>query len=174
MDNENEVITQENDTETTENQTGETTPEIDVEALKKENATLQAQKEHWRKKAETKVETEVKVETPKDDLSTKELYALIEAKVPKEDVEFITQWAKFNKIGVVDALNQKEVKSILALKSEERTSAEVANTTGGRRVTTKDTGMDLVNKFNQGQLPAEEDIEKMINARFEARKNRNK
>ena len=174
MENEEETVVTQTDTETTENQEGETTPKVDVEALKKENATLQAQKEHWRKKAEEKVEkTETKVEVSKDDLSSKELYALIEAKVPKEDVEFITNWAKFNKFGVIDALNQKEVKSILALRAEERQSAEVANTAGGRRVSTKDTGTDLLEKFNKGQLPPEEDIEKMLNAKYEAKKKKN-
>lgn len=109
-------------------------------------------------------------EPKKEDLSVKELYTLVEAKVPKEDVPWVTDWARFNKIPLEEALQHDEVKAVLALKAEKRQSAEVSNTNAGRRVSTKDSGEELAKKMERGQFPAEDDIEKAITAKFDLKK----
>lgn len=120
-----------------------------------------------------KAEQEAKQNRPekKDDLSTEDLYALIEAKVPKEDMEEVKRAAKLLGKPIAEALNDTVVKTILSQRAEVRESALAADTGGSKRTTTKETGEDLLLKAKKGQFPTDDsDISKMISAKFEAKK----
>lgn len=100
-----------------------------------------------------------------------ELYALIEAKVPKEDVKDVREAAKILGVTVVEALNNQIVKNILSQKAEERNSAQVANIGVNKRSINKDTDERLIEDFKQGKVSdKDEDIERLVKAQLAQRK----
>lgn len=162
MPNEEEVITQEVDTETTENT--EEVEQVDVEALKKENETLKAQKEHWREKAE-KV-TEKKEEVKADlNLTPKDYLALTEHKVTSEDFDEVVRVAGILGKPVAEALQDGVLRTILKTRAEERATALATQTGGGNRGSKGTTPEVIVRKAINGELP-EEDIDKLTEARM--------
>lgn len=152
MENEQEIIDSSIDTETTEN-TVEEAPEIDVEALKKENETLKIQKEHWRKKA-NEPKAEVKVETaPSQELTFKDQLALSNAQIHEDDLDEVVEYAKFKKISVSEALKSNVIKASIEEKSQLRKSAEATNTKPVRRGAVAPTAADVLSKAMKGDLP---------------------
>ncbi len=170
--NEIEVIDSTIDTETTENEVvEETTEQEDAEALRKKIQTLEAQKEHWRKKAE-KVEApkvQVKSETG---LTAEDVLDLTGSGMThKEDIELARTWAKNSGKSLREILDDKIFKTALEVQREERKSADTTQTKGGVRAVSKLTGEDLLKKAKKGDYPeSEEDIDRMLDAKFEARK----
>jgi hypothetical protein len=171
MPNEEEVITQENDTDTTENdEQGHQNPENesreDVEELKKKLATIEAQKDHWRKKAQEKKED--KKETVKEvSVTFKDSYALMQAGVHEEDIDEVVEYATFKKISVSEALKSDVVKTILSNKSEFRKTAEITNAGSARRGATKLSDEALLSKLKDGNVPTpgSEEAERVFWAR---------
>lgn len=182
--NDKEIVTQENDTETTENEqdivddsTNEDSTqendsqEVDIEAIKKENeelkkknATLAAQKEHFKKKSN-------KSEAQKIDsnLSTSDILFLSKVELHEEDMPEVIEWAKFKKIDVKSAYNQ--LKPTLDIKNEQRKTANVTMTGKTQRGVSKITGEDLLAKAETtGEVPDDtEGLNKLFMAR-QARK----
>lgn len=167
MENEEEVIAQENDTETTENEEQELDekPEVDTEKeeLKKKLKTVEAQKDHWRKKATEGKET--KAEQP-NSLNPKDLYALMQAGVHEDDIDEVTEFANFKKISVAEALKHDVVKTIISNKKEFRKTAEVANATPSRKGVSKVTDDVLTSNLSKGIIPdSPEEAERLFWAR---------
>lgn len=162
--NENEVITQDVDTETTENIVE--VEEVDVEALKKEVETLKAQKEHWRNKAEKPEKKEsVSADT---NLSPKDFLALTEQKVTSEDFDEVMRVAGLLGKPVAEALNDSVLKTILKTRQEERATALATQTGGGNRGSRGATPEVLLQKAQTGEV-GEDDIEKLTQARMAQR-----
>lgn len=112
------------------------------------------------------VKTEVKKEAKSDNMSTKDLYALMEAKVPQDDVDDVVEYAKFKGISVADALKTSFVKTALSDKAEQRRIAEATNVGSTRRGSVKATGDVLISKAQKGELPeSEDDMIALIKAR---------
>jgi hypothetical protein len=170
--NDNEVITQENDTETTENNTEEVVvedvPEIEsLEDLKKRLATAEAQKEHWRKKA-TEVKTQVPT-SPKG-LNAGDIQAITNAKIQPEDMDRVEWFASANNISLRQALEHPEMKAILSLREEQRNTAIATNVENVRRGTVKVTDDTLLNNAAINKYPTTDDqIEQLIAAKFKRR-----
>lgn len=161
MENEAEVLDSTNETETTENEVETKVETVDVEALKKENETLKAQKEHWRKKAETKVEAPTQTEG----LSQKDVIYLAKADIHENDVDEVTKYAQ--KMGVSVKEAHEFYKPILNERNEERKTAQATQTKGGSRGSSKTSGDDLINQASIGKLPeSDEDINKLAEARM--------
>lgn len=173
MENENEFIDSTIDTETTENevvedQFEETTPEIDVEALKKEVQTLKAQKEHWKKKAEG-TKPEPKTEIPSSVLKDEDVLYMAKADIHSEDLSLIREHMKnYN----VDARAAHQfLKPILDIKAEERRTAQITQTKGGVRAVNKNTGEELLKRAEKGEFPENpDDLDKMLEVKYEKRK----
>lgn len=107
-------------------------------------------------------------EAPKvsGDLSTKDIYALMEAKVPEEDIEVVQKFAKLENISVGEALKSGIVKTILADKAEQRNTALAANVGTSKRGSGKVAPDILLAKARKGELPTSDaDIEALIQAR---------
>lgn len=105
-----------------------------------------------------------------DDLSAKDLYALMEAKVPQEDIDEVTKAAKVLNVPLAEALKSPIVKGILSTKAEERKTAEVTNTGGGRRAVSKNTDADLLARAERNEMPESDDeIKRLSEARLAAR-----
>lgn len=169
--NEQENLDSTNETETTENEEEESS--IDVEALKKENETLKAQKEHWRKKAEEKS----KVESPKETktetgLTAEDVLAFTgEGVTHKEDIELAKQWAKNSGKPVGEILSDETFKAVLEVKQEQRKTASATQTKGGAKGVGKVSEGELVKKLEKGEILPEEDLERAIDAKYEAKRN---
>lgn len=169
MENDQEIVTQENDTDLTvqEEVVEEATeqPQEDVEDLKKRLATAEAQKDHWRKKATEKKETVVeKAETGV--LSSADLLAVMNAKVHEDDMERVEKFAKMEGKSIREALKDPELKAILALREEQRNTANASNTANVRRGSTKVPDDVLVANARAGKLPEnDDDIARLIEAK---------
>lgn len=171
MINEDEIIDLDNDTEETVNDTVEIIEEeeVDVEALKKQNATLQAQKDHWKKKFDEKGETskeKPKAEVKDGNLSQTDLIAILKANVAEDDIEEIAEYAKLKRISISEALKTNVVKSILNDKEEQRNVARATNTGNVRRVGSKVADDVLLEKAQTGVFPdSDADLVRLIKAR---------
>lgn len=105
-----------------------------------------------------------------DDLSTKDLYVLIEAKVPPEDVSVVTEYAELKKISVADALKKPIVLALLKEKAEERETANATFTGRSRAAPAKVSNQDILNQARRGTLPeSDADIAKLAEAELEAK-----
>lgn len=174
MENEQEVIDSTIDTETTENDVVEETVEQeDTETLKKKIQTLEAQKDHWRKKAE-KVETpkaQVKSETG---LTAEDVLAFTsEGVTHREDIELAKTWAKNSGRSVGEVLSDDTFKSVLGIKQEQRKTASATQVKGGAKGFGKVSDSELVKKIEKGELLPEDELERGIDAKFEAKRNAN-
>ena len=69
-------------------------------------------------------------ETPS--LSSTDIYTLVEAKVPQEDVDEVVRASKFLGKSLADTLKDPMVVGLLKQRGEERASAEAASTTPAR------------------------------------------
>lgn len=148
--------------------------EADMTALKEKllkaeelakNQKIRAEKAEAEAK-KLKVVQPTEKETPKNELSLKDIRALQD--VHDEDVDEVVEFAKFKGISIAEAKKHPAVQSLLRTKEEERKSADAANTGGGRRATSKTTGADLHERaMTKNDIPEnEEDMKKMIEARF--------
>jgi hypothetical protein len=94
-------------------------------------------------------------QTPKDDLSFKDIRAL--ADVHDEDVEDVLEFAKFKGISVAEAKTHSVVKTLLQTKAEERATALAANTASNKRGSSVDSEDVLLRKVsNQEEMSDEE------------------
>lgn len=109
----------------------------------------------------------------KSDLSTKDLYTLLEAQVPRDDIDDVVDYAKYKNISVDEALKSSVVKATLKEKSEQRQTAQATNTGKGRKGSSQTSGKELYKEFlKSGKIPENEaDIEKLAEARLNARRN---
>jgi len=171
------------DLETADSQNGE--EEVDVEAIKKENAELKKTNQELyerEKKAkgfvrgtdgkwikpEPKEPKEEKTETKSDDgLSTRDTVAIMRNNVHEDDIEKVKKAAKVLGLEVADALKDDIVKGILKRSEEERTSANASHTGGGGKVTSKMTDESLLNEAMEGKPPVDDaGIDRFVKARL--------
>lgn len=119
-----------------------------------ENYKIRAEKAEKGTKEPKPAENRQEPAKTDSDLSAKDLYALIEAKVPQQDIEEVIEAAKVLRKPIADVLKHDVVKGILARRSEERETANAANTGGGRRITNKVTPEALLADLSKGKVPA--------------------
>lgn len=153
-----------------------------VESLKAKNAKLQEAYENQKKRAEkaegksenkdNKKVVDNKKTAKADDLTPKDLYSLMENKVPKEDVDDVVQYARFTKTSIDDALDSDFVKRLLADKAEKRATARATNIGYNRRGSGKVSEQALLQKASQsGELPEDDaDLDRLIAARLEQKR----
>lgn len=107
----------------------------------------------WVKKPKPVVETKPVVQTKEADLSTEDVYAAIQANVPKEDLKDVREAAKVLKLSFSDALEHQVVKTILERKASLRKTAEATNTSTARPGSKKVTDESLLEEASKGNLP---------------------
>ena len=112
-------------------------------------------------------------ETPKNrDLSTDDLYSLIEAKVAKEDISEVKEAAKVLGISITEALNRPLIKNMLKEKVEERTTAQATSSGGGKKSYKRDSDETILRNFEQGKVSDnDDDIMKLVEAEFNQKRN---
>ena len=170
MENEQEIIDSQTDTDTTENEEeldldlsddDSDNSDEDVESLKKKLQTLEAQKNHWKKKATEKeaepVKKEVKQipkkESKQDNLNPLDLYALMEAKVPKEDIEEVIKASKLLGKTISESLQDPIVQGILKSKEEYRRTADATATQSKRSGAKQISDDEIMRKASKGEVP---------------------
>lgn len=147
----------------------ETTPEVeteDIEALKQELAKKEELNKKLFERAK-KAEAEAKARkgevapaptTPeKQDavqLTPMDAILLSKANVTEqEDIEEVISYANFKKIPVSEALKNSTVKTILAEKAEQRSTAQATNTGAARRGSSKLSPEQILANASKGNLP---------------------
>lgn len=149
-----EIVTEETpsgeETETVE-ELREKNKQLFARAKKAEGFELQ--EGQWIKKPKP-VETKVEIPQQKDpDLSPKDLYALMSAQVPQEDVDEVTKAAKLLGVSVTDALKDTAVQAILEKRQTLRKSANTTNTGTSRPATRKVTDEQILAQASKGEIP---------------------
>lgn len=170
MENEEIVVPEDIETPEVVEETIETPeePEIDWKAKSEEL-------EEKNKKLYARLKKDEKPVVPSkesSELTPKDVYALMNAKVAEEDIEQVADYAKFKKISVAEALKSTVVKTMLEESVEQRTTANATQTRGGARGTSKVSGEDILSKAEStGELPeSTEDIQRLFLARQARRK----
>ena len=96
------------------------------------------------------------------ELSTKDIYALMEAKVPEGDIEKVQDIAKLKGVSVSEALKLPLTKQILADESEQRNTASAANVGSSKRGSSKVSDSSLVSEADKGNMPENDaDLERL-------------
>lgn len=103
---------------------------------------------------------------PSDGLTVMDGLTLAKADVHEEDLDTVTQWAKFKGVSVSEALKDKDLKVVLDTHQEERRTAQ-ATTTGSGRGSSKVTGEQLLDAARRtGEVPeTDEGMAKLAAAR---------
>ena len=100
-------------------------------------------------------------------VSTKDLYALMEAKVPEEDISEVEDYAKYKGISIAEALKTQAVRSILNEKSEMRNVASATNTGGSKRVGGRVSDETLLANAEKGNFPdSDAEIDRLVKLQF--------
>lgn len=161
------------------NTAGETTPKVveeqataqenaedNVEEIKSRLAKAEELVKNYKIRAE-KAEKGQKKEVPvATSITTKDLYALMEAKVPEEDVAEVEDYARFKNISISEALKTSTIKTLIADRLEKRNVANATNTGSTRRSPSKLSEDVLISKASRGEMPESEDeIVRLIRAR---------
>lgn len=151
------------------------------EDLKQQIKTLNAQKNHWRKKAkgdkgdkkevtETKKE-EVKTEDKSDSLSETDLFILVKSDVHQEDIQIVKDFAKLKNIGIQEALQNDVLKSILNDNTEKRNVANATNTGKSNKSNGAKSDADLLADSKKGIMPeSDADIARLAELRLGIKK----
>jgi hypothetical protein len=141
--------------------------EESIEEVKARLAKAEEIAENQRIRAE-KAEAKAKEpKAPEGTLSSADLLAIMNAKVHEDDMERVEKFAKMEGVSIRQALKDPELKAILEVRAEQRTTAAAANTSNVRRGPTKASDETLVANASQGKLPDDDDgIDRLIAAKL--------
>lgn len=109
--------------------------------------------DNYKARAE-KAEREKMPKQKENELSSTDLYALMNAKVPEEDISEVIDYARLKKVSISEALKASVVKTILSEKAEERETANATATGVQRRsAPQKNTDEAVFSEVYKGKLP---------------------
>lgn len=143
----------------------ETVPKSEYEKAMELANNYKIRAEKAEKKAKEKSDTsDVSTSQPKSEaVSLTDQYALLNAKVPVEDVQDVIDYATFKGISVAEALQSSVVKNTLAEKAEYRVTAAAANTGSSKRGSGRTSDEALLANAAKGIIPeSDEDINRLI------------
>lgn len=104
--------------------------------------------------------------TASSPMSLADAAALLKADVHEDDIERVEKYAKAEGVTVREALKSDELKAILSVRAEKRTTANAANISNVRRGPSQMSDASLIEQANKGKLPdSDADIERLIAAR---------
>lgn len=135
-----------------------------------DNYKIRAEKAEKKAKGE-KIDNEPEKSPKTDGLSSRDAIAIAKANVHEDDVDELIELAQFKKISVSEALKHKTWKTISAERTEERQSAEVANTSKQKGAISKVTGETLIDRVRKGEAVDANDIDKIVEARMQKKIN---
>lgn len=104
-------------------------------------------------------------------MSLADASALLKADVHEDDIERVEKFARDEGVSIRAALKSDELKAILDVRSEKRTTAAAANTSNVRRGPSKVTDETLLSNARAGKIPeSEDDIARLVEAQFKAKR----
>lgn len=169
LNNEEEVVeeevesTEETEEETTEEAKEEPKVEKPKESLEDRKARLTRQLGQTNKKLGIDTTKKPVEKIISGDLSTKDIYALMEAKVPEADIEKVQDIATLKDITISEALKLPLTKQILDDESEQRLTASAANVGGSKRGSGKIPDDVLLANAEKGEIPeSDADLTRLI------------
>jgi len=99
-------------------------------------------------------------------LSSMDVFALVNAKIPQEDIQDVVEYATFKKISIGEALTHPLMKTMLADKAEARRVAEGTSTGTSRRGTGKLSDEALLENAAKGIMPeTDEGMNRLVELR---------
>lgn len=117
-------------------------------------------------KAEKKAKEAPPVASTDGKMSLADSHALLKADVHEDDIDRVEKFAKSEGISIKDALKNDELKAILAVRGEKRTTANAANISNVRRGPSKISDEALVDNASKGKLPdSDDEIDRLIAAK---------
>lgn len=166
---ETSIENEEADLDTADESTEETMEELRERLAKAEelakNQKIRAEKAEGKLKA-PKENKDTKATPAAGELSTGDLYALMNAKVPEEDIDEVREYAALKKISLAEALKSSVVKTILSENAEKRNVANATHVGAAQRGAAKASEEALLSKASKGELPdSDEDLNRLVNAR---------
>lgn len=107
----------------------------------------------------------------KDDLTLDDMYTLLQANVPGEDLEEVNRMAKVLNKPIAEAINDDLVQGALQKRAEERTTAAATDTGGGTGGVHTVTGDQVLAEANKGNMPepGSKEAELLHEARMKAK-----
>lgn len=117
-------------------------------------------------KAEKKVKEAPVAPATEQPMNLADATALLKADVHEDDIERVEKFARDEKTSVKDALKSDELKAILAVRTEKRSTAQAANVSNVRRGPSKVTDDVLLSKASKGDIPdGDDDIARLVAAK---------
>ncbi len=115
----------------------------------------------WIKPEDIK-ENEKKAPQTDSGLTSKDIFVLIKAGVPEEDIDEVVEYAKLKNISIAEALQNNIVKTILAQNQEIRNVANGTHTGSGKQGAGKVSDQALLDNASKGILPeSDEDMKRL-------------
>lgn len=101
------------------------------------------------------------------DLSSEDIFALVEAKTSKEDIQEVVKYSKLLGKSIADSLEDPTVQAILKTKSEYRATAKATNETSARASSKNVSTEEILEKASKGDFPEKgsPEAEKLFRAR---------
>ena len=142
-------------------------PKESIEDYKKKIATLEAQKNHYRDKANKRDALET---STRADMSPADLVAVMRAGVHQDDMERVERFAIAEGISIKEAVTNPELQAMLDVRNEQRNSAVATNIENVRRGASVPTGEALIQRAGKGDIPSSDDeIEALVSAKLNNR-----
>ncbi len=140
------------------------------ELYRKAKGDVRGEDGKWIKKPQTVQPAKAQPVAPQSSggLSTEDFYALTLAKVPQEDIEEVSNYARYKGISIKEALNTTVLKTQLIENAEKRFTASGSSTGNSRRVSSRLSPEEIINRAERGDLP--DDVESLAKARMERMK----
>lgn len=139
-----------------------------LEDLKARLEKVEEVAENYKIRAEkAEKQNKQKSSEPTVNLPTKDMIAIMNARVPEDDIDEVLEYAKYRKMSVPDILKDSIMKSTLELRAEERKTAASSNTGNQRRGSYKVNDETLLENAKKGNFPVDDaDIKRLVKLRF--------
>lgn len=145
--------------------------EESAEELKERLAKAEELANNYKIRAEkAEKASKAKPPTTANDLNSKDLVAIMNAKVPEEDIDEVVEYAKYRKTSVGEILKDPIMKATLDLRAEERNTAIAANTNTSRRGSNRVPDDVLLANASRGKMPeSDAEIARLMKAKYKAK-----
>lgn len=167
-----EEVTPEVTTETEEVTEEEVDTEENIEELRERAEKAEELANNYKIRAEkAEKRSNAKPPTTANELNSKDLVAIMNAKVPEDDIDEVVEYAKYRKTSISEILKDPIMKATLDLRSEERNTASATNTSSSRRGSSRVPDDVLLSNASRGKMPeSDAEINRLMKAKYNSQK----
>lgn len=91
--------------------------------------------------------------TTSEQLNPEDVYTLIEAGVPRQDIDLVKRTARILNVSIAEALEDEDLKTLLKSRAERRKVADAVNTKTAKQSVKKVSDTELVQQAAKGNIP---------------------